>query len=293
MTRSSRTLGLTMVGFALLAGLVCVGWAGADVKPAAPGRPGTGGARTVVVPLDILSSRHLVVRVRVNTKGPYPVLLDTGSPLVMLSTKVGRECGLSQPSSPAGTGGQPAPPAANRVVLRSLAVEDAEATGVPALIIDHPLLKRPGGEEPAPEGVVGYPFFSRFRCVIDYQARTLTVTPNGYEPPDVLREIVRHLQTPETRTVLAPAGQWGLVVRKGRDDESPGVAVDAVTPGGAADAAGLKAGDRLLTIDGRWTDGVSECYAAAALARPNRPVRVGVRRGGAEKTVVVTPRAGL
>jgi len=57
--------------------------------------------------------------------------------------------------------------------------------------------------------------------------------------------------------MLAPAGLWGLAVDKDKDDEEAGVEVKEVLGGGAAAAAGLKAGDRVLTIDGRWTDTIS------------------------------------
>ena len=59
--------------------------------------------------------------------------------------------------------------------------------------------------------------------------------------------------------MLSAAGQWGLVADKDKDDEEAGVTIKEVMPGSAAAAAGLKAGDRLLTLDGRWTDSLPIC----------------------------------
>ena len=55
----------------------------------------------------------------------------------------------------------------------------------------------------------------------------------------------------------------------------------------------LRAGDRLLTLDGRWTDTVADCYAAAGHARAGAPVTVVLLRGGKELKCTVSPRAGL
>jgi S1-C subfamily serine protease len=77
------------------------------------------------------------------------------------------------------------------------------------------------------------------------------------------------------------------------DDGGDGVTVAEVYAGGAADRAGLKPGDRLLTIDGRWTDSVADGFAAAETVQAGRAVEVSVRRGGALVRLRVTPSAGI
>jgi serine protease Do len=93
--------------------------------------------------------------------------------------------------------------------------------------------------------------------------------------------------------VLAAAGQWGLVVDKSEDDEEDGVSIKKVMPGSAADKAGLKADDRLLILDDRWTDSVADCYAAAASVKPGTTVKLKIKRGGKAREVSVTPMPGL
>jgi S1-C subfamily serine protease len=92
---------------------------------------------------------------------------------------------------------------------------------------------------------------------------------------------------------MAAAGQWGFVVAKDSDDVKPGVRIKEVMPGSAAEKAGLKAGDRLLTLDDRWTDSVADCYAAAALVKPGQSVKVQAERDGKKIEVTVKPSAGL
>ena len=91
--------------------------------------------------------------------------------------------------------------------------------------------------------------------------------------------------------VVGSAGLWGLAVAKG-DEDAAGVDVTKVFPNGPAAAGGLKVGDRVLTIDGRWTDSVADAYLAASLVKPGRAVEVVLKRDGKERTVNVTPAKG-
>ena len=64
-------------------------------------------------------------------------------------------------------------------------------------------------------------------------------------------------------------------------------------PAAPPTAAGLKAGDRLLTLDGRWTDTLADLYTAAGYVKPGATVPVVVKRDGKEMTLKVKPAAGL
>ena len=48
--------------------------------------------------------------------------------------------------------------------------------------------------------------------------------------------------------------------------------IKEVLPGSPAAAAGLKVGDRLLTLDGRWTDSLADLYTAAGYVKPGETV---------------------
>jgi regulator of sigma E protease len=64
--------------------------------------------------------------------------------------------------------------------------------------------------------------------------------------------------------------------------------VDAISPGGAAEAAGLKSGDRVLSVDGEamesWTAWVRRIQAS-----PGKALSVRVDRDRATRVVIVTP----
>src|SRR3954463_14733071 len=77
-----------MRGFRLILGLVLV----AAVTPA---RAGAAPLRTpVTVPFELLKTGHMAVMVKVNGKGPYRLIFDTGAPITLLNNKIAKEAGL-------------------------------------------------------------------------------------------------------------------------------------------------------------------------------------------------------
>jgi S1-C subfamily serine protease len=146
------------------------------------------------------------------------------------------------------------------------------------------------------DGIVGFPFFARYRVVLDYQKQEMTFVPVDYRPADIMADMMSMMMAPKDKRpkkALAAAALWGLGVTKADDDRAAGVTVAQVLPGSAADTAGLKAGDRLLVLDGTWTDSLDDCYRATAGVKPGETVTATVRRGDRELTISLTPRAGL
>src|SRR5262249_19943785 len=100
-------------------------------------------------------------------------------------------------------------------------------------------------------------------------------------------------QTGAPEKILAPAGLLGIKVHKDKGDADPGVIIKTVFPDSPAARAGLKEGDRLLTLDSRWTDTPTDCHAAAALVTPGTAVRAVVQRDGKELEMQVELKVGL
>jgi hypothetical protein len=254
--------------------------------------------KPITVPFEMLKTGHITVMVKVNGKGPYKLIFDTGAPLTLVNTKVAKEAGLLKKDAP-----KPLIPllATTEAKIETLEVGDQKAENVSAMVMDHPTVQAISEafiKEAGPiDGIVGFPFFARFKMTLDYQAKTLTFMPNGYKPPDVMEAmkaaLTAELMNPETVKILSPAGQWGFLPAKDKEDDDAGVTVKEVFPGGAAAAAGLKAGDRLLTIDGRWTDSIPDLYRAAEYVKPGATVPVTVKRDGKEVTLKVKPTTGL
>lgn len=246
---------------------------------------------------ETLASQHIVVAVKINGQGPFRLIFDTGAPVTLLNNRAARA-------------GKVFPPnyrrplfalfgAAGDFQVKRLEVGQVQAADVPVVVMDHPLLEYMSKLAGPLEGILGCSFWGRYQLSIDYQARELTFVPVSYRPPDMSRQMEQMLQalaagrSKSRQVVLAPAGQWGFRVCKEKEDTAPGVTIAEVFAGSAAAEAGLRAGDRLLTVASYWTDSVADCYAAAARIPPGTAVRLTVRRGQQELTLTLRVRTGL
>lgn len=258
----------------------------------APAAPLQG--KSVTVPFELLPSGHMAVKVKVNGRGPYRLIFDTGAPMTLVSNKVARAAGLLdnvvQPAFPLfGSAGE--------VMVKRLDVGGQLADNIPAVVMDHPTIDAMARVLGPIDGIVGFPFFARFKTTLDYQAKTLTFAPSTFQPPDVLRGLMMALLggagDGETVKIVAPAAQWGFSAGKEANDPAPGLTVKTVLAGSSAAKAGLQAGDRLLTLDGRWTDTLADLFAAAEKLKPGTEVTLRIRRDGKERELRIRPAAGL
>jgi hypothetical protein len=252
-------------------------------------------ANPIVIPFETLKSGHMAVQITVNGKGPYRVIFDTGAPINLLNNKLAKEADLlkNTPKSMLPLLGTIA-----EVKVKELKVGAAKAADQHAIVMDHPLVELMAKKLGPLYGIVGFPFFARYRMTIDYQAETLTFVPNGYKPANVMRSLEATLMQlamagDQPPKVLSPAAQWGLTARKDADDDEAGVDIKEVLTGSAADEAGLKTGDRLLTVDGRWTDSLADLFETASDLKPGSSVAIGIKRGGKEMELKIKLRAGL
>jgi hypothetical protein len=254
-------------------------------------------AKAVTVPFGLLKTQHMTVEVKINGKGPYRLIFDTGAPVTLINNKVAKEAGVfpkdyRQPLFAIfGSVGQ--------FKMKALEVGDLKADNVSAVVMDHPTVGAISNALGPIEGIVGFNFFARYRMTIDYQAKTLTFVPTGFQPANMLEKMEDMMktlligQTNETKKVLAPGGLLGLKVHKDKNDEEPGVTIQFVYADSPAARAGFKEGDRLLTLDDRWTDTPTDCHAAAARLAPGSSVRAVVLRDGKEAELQVSLRPGL
>jgi hypothetical protein len=268
-------------------------WA-ADEKNAPPKADG---GKPIVVPIELLPSRHFVVKVMFGEKGPYRFILDTGAPLTIVNTKTAKEAGLTKKAGGGGLFGMFG--GMTQVTVPTMTVGDVAADKTPAVVIDHPTVEAISDafkKDSGPiEGLIGFPFFARYAMTVDYQKKELTFTPNGYKPGDYMTDLTNSIMNLEEKNkprAVKPTGVWGLEVAKDKGDEKDGVDVKAVYADGPAAKAGVKAGDRLLTVGGRWTDSVGDAAVATSLVKAGKGVPVVVLRDGKEVKLTVTPAVG-
>jgi hypothetical protein len=241
-----------------------------------------------VIPFELIKTQHMVVSVKVNGKGPYRLVFDTGAPFNLVNNKIAKEAGLTGKGGAFalfGMGGQ--------AKIKELELGDLKADDVSTMIMDHPTVGAIGKFVGPIDGILGFTFYARYKMSIDYEKKLITLEPGDYVPGDVMELLMKKMMAAKTPRILAPAGLVGIRVEKDKDDEAAGVNVKEVLADSPAFAAGFKAGDRLLTLDGRWTDTVNDTYIAAGYIRLNTPVAAQVLRDGKRITLKLTVRAGL
>jgi hypothetical protein len=257
-----------------------------ELKKAAP---------STTVPMEVLKSKHIAVQIKVNGKGPYRVIFDTGSPVTLLSNKIAQEAELlskEQAKAPALFG------ARGMGTAKTLEVGDIKVEDMPVMIMDHPALKAAGKVLGQLDGIVGFPFFSHYKSTLDYAAEKITFEPVEYRGEGMdMMQMVMVMMTDRSgkpvQKVQAPTTLWGFQVAKEKSDAEAGVVVKEVLAGSPAAAAGLKVGDRLLELDGTWTESVEDTFRAAGAVAAGQKAKAKIKRGDEEMLITIVPRTGL
>lgn len=247
----------------------------------------------ITVPFELLPSNHMVLNAKINGKGPFRLVFDVGAPVTLLSNKAGEESGVIKKDAPKsflmGMRGEGK--------VDSLEIGDVKAEGLPVIVLDHPTLKALAGMLGKPlDGLIGYTFFARYKTTIDYQAKLMSFEPVDSQIRDLMKDLPARLAGPKVakKRILAPTAVWGIEVGEPEGGVSSlGVPIRAIVEGSPADLAGLKVGDVLTSLDGRWTTTPSDAIGAAATVKPGQSATVVVLREGKELALTISPKDGI
>lgn len=256
------------------------------------GEPAKLEPKPAAVKFDLLKTQHMVIDVKINGKGPYKLIFDTGAPITLINNKVANEAGVipkgfKKPTFTFfGSMGQ--------FKIKSMEIGGLVVEDMNTMVMDHPTVEAISKALGPIEGIVGMSFFGKYRMTLDYQNKEMTFVPVKYNPPDMMQTMMKLILNPKKeRQIVAPGGLLGFDVEKEAKDEAAGVTVKSVLTGSPAAKAGLQAGDRLLTFDGRWTDSVSDTYFAASKVPPGETARMVVQRAGKEVELKITVEPGI
>lgn len=115
-----------------------------------------------------------------------PFVVDTGASATVVGDELAAELGLPERERVIGRGAGGDVPM-RLVGVRSLAVGGMEAHDLNCLVMDLAGLRERIGHRI--DGILGYDFLSRFRVIIDYAARVITLVPTGTAPVDRLEDM--------------------------------------------------------------------------------------------------------
>ena len=166
--------------------------------------------KPITVPFELLKSRHMAVMVKVNGKGPYKLIFDTGAPTNLINNRLAKDAGVVKKDDKGGMlfglGGAK--------TMDTLELGDIKIEKMPVMVMDHPTVTAISNALGPIDGIIGFPFFAKYKTSVDYQKKELIFTPNGYVPGDAMQGLMDKMMKgskgkPEPN-VAAPAARVGL-----------------------------------------------------------------------------------
>jgi hypothetical protein len=255
-------------------------------------------SKTFQVPYRLTSTNHVLVRVKINGKGPYNFILDTGAPTLFVTTAVGRELGLVKEGNAWGVferfeieGGVLIPKARGRIE-DPFQLEGMNGLGLAGVHL---------------HGMIGYTLLARYRLEFDFTKNKMGWTPLAFKPPQPVAlgmqggapggldafgtalKLIGTLLGKKPQPVIALRGYLGMALEDGSD----GVLVKSVLTGGPADLAGLKADDRIQKFRGAGVTSAAKIQDLAARLAPDETVPLTLLRGSESLSLQIKAGRGL
>jgi hypothetical protein len=250
--------------------------------------------KTVQVPYRLTDTKHVLVRARINGKGPFNFIIDTGSPVLFVSAVACKKAGVEAAED--GWAG------VDRFELEGglVAGKVQCRPGDPAQLEGMNKLGLAGSEL---HGVIGYNFLARYRIEYDLTKDKLPWTRLDYDPPlpkigkgkltggaDSMAGIVQVaanlLGNGDVNREPKYRGTVGIELEK----KDGAVVVSAVLKDSPAATAGIEVGDRLTKAQGKEIKEPADLLKRAARLLPDETLELTVRRG--EETRSISVRLG-
>lgn len=282
---------------------VLAGLAPARADEPAPGKdPQIGQAFDV--PYRRTLTNHYLVRVRINRKGPFNFLVDTGAPALFVSTAAAKAVGLEAeegefwtPVSEFEIEGGIALRAVKARVEDPFQLQGMNALGLPGATID---------------GILGFTILARFRMEFDPTRDRMSWTRLDYEPKEPyvpkdadarrapadvqamnllgpMMKLMSFFVGKQAEDVLQPQGFLGIEL----EEREGAVVVSRVLPGTPAEEAGIAVGDAVAEVHRKEVATLETTHEAIAVVKPGERVRLELKRGQETIEVTLTAAEGL
>ncbi len=266
--------------------LVAPAWA--DEKPA---------PKSYSIPYKLTFTNHVMVRAKINGKGPFNFIVDTGAPALFVATKVAEKVGTKPDKSGWGT--------FDKFELEGgLVIEKAKGK------IDDPFqLEGMNGMGLAGvelHGMIGYNLLAKYKITYDFTSDKLVLTElPGFDPGNVpsfgrggqcglefLGTIMKFagkifgFEMPVTK----PRGYLGIELDEAKDG---GVTIKKILPSTPAEKAGLQPGDKLVRVNRDKIERIEAVLRSASKSPSGKDLVLTIERDGVEKKITVTLGKGL
>jgi serine protease DegQ len=251
---------------------------------------------TYEVPYKLTDTKHVMVRVKLNGKGPFNFIIDTGAPALILTEATAKKAGGKTKDGWTTFDSIEVEGGVKIENARGLAIDPFQLKGMNALGV--------AGVEL--HGMMGYNILARFKIEYDFTATKLKWAPVDFKVPEpkrveadktgqgglemigtVMQMLSAFGMKPNFEVV--PRGFLGAELAAEKDE----VIVKSVLAGGPADKAGLKAGDRIETAKGKSLHKPADLLEAVKKLPEGSSLKLNVKRGDDTKDITVELGKGL
>jgi hypothetical protein len=257
-------------------------------------------AEPIEIPYRLTIPKHIMVRAKINNKGPFNFILDTGAPALFVATSIGEKLGLKADKN-GWTNFE------RFEIEGGLVIENAKGiVQTPFQLEGMNGLGMAGAEL---HGMIGYNILARYRMEIDFTRDKMVWTPLDWTPELPMRAnggkgggagglemmgsimkvfggMLGRKATPDY--VLRPTFAMELAEEKGEV-----VRVQSIHTDGPAHKAGLQKGDVITKVKGRTVTDIGDVQRFMDKMKKGEKVELTVERGGAKKTITIEVGEGL
>lgn len=247
------------------------------------------------VPYRLTDTKHVLVRAKINGKGPYNFIVDTGAPALFIATAVAKKVGVEPDDKGWGS--------FDRFELEGgVVVEKAKGKIADPFQLEG--MNKLGLAGVELHGIIGYNLLARYRVTFDFSKDKLTWTKLDFEPPlpkgvggkdagvDALGGLVKVMTALLGKQLERETRLRGFAgIELAEKDGS--VVVAAVLPEGPAGAAKLKPGDRIASINGKEVGKAADVMRLLRSQAADDTVDLGISRADKELMVKVKLGKGL
>jgi hypothetical protein len=249
----------------------------------------------ISVPFRMTDTQHILVRAKINGKGPYNFILDTGAPALFVATAVGKKLGIKAEN--------------NWGTFDKFEIEGGAVLTKMKGRVEDPFqlegMNNMGLAGTELHGIIGYSVLARYRIEIDFSKDKMVWTPLDFNPP-----IPAAFAGGPTKEMDAMAGMakfaTALLGKRGKPEILPrgflgvelaekngSVLIKGVLENSPAAAAGLKIGDSITEFKGKEVKSISALSDIAAKLKALETVTLTVLRGEEVRKVELQTGEGL
>jgi hypothetical protein len=276
---------------------LCAGLLLALAPPTRADEPKKAELKTYQVPYRLTTTQHILVRAKINGKGPFNFIVDTGAPALFVATKAAKKAGVEPDKSGWGSfdkfeieGGVPVAKIKGRIE-DPFQLEGMNGLGLAGAEL---------------HGMIGYNLLARYRIELDFTKDKMTWTELDFDPPEP-KGLEGKGSLPELDALGGIMKLFGgFLTRKGQPEvvargflgleltESNGrVTVKKVLEKSPADRAGIKAGDRISRFDGEKVTGNAGLLNLASRLIIGKDTVLMIVRGDKGQEITIKAGEGL